>query len=57
LVGLRLIRAEELPEGPDWLVELRFDGYRARAIKDGGKGREPTRMNTDQVLRFAFIRG
>ena len=25
----------ELPEGPDWEYELKLDGYRLQAIKDG----------------------
>jgi ATP-dependent DNA ligase len=33
-----LLRTEKLPEGGDWLYELKFDGYRALAIKTGGKG-------------------
>lgn len=28
---------QRLPEGPSWLYELKFDGYRAFAIKDGKK--------------------
>lgn len=31
------ILMEKLPEDPDWLVELKLDGYRALAIKTGGK--------------------
>lgn len=31
-----LLRAERLPEGPDWLYELKLDGYRALAIKSYG---------------------
>jgi len=31
-----LLRTEKLPEGPDWLYELKYDGYRALAIKTGG---------------------
>ena len=31
-----LLRTERLPEGPEWLYELKFDGYRALAIKTGG---------------------
>ena len=34
-----LLRAERLPEGPNWLYELKLDGYRALAIKSGGKVR------------------
>jgi ATP-dependent DNA ligase len=32
-----LLRTEKLPEGPEWSVELKLDGYRALAIKTGGK--------------------
>ena len=32
-----LLRTEKLPEGPEWLIELKLDGYRAQAIKSGGK--------------------
>ena len=32
-----LLRTERLPEGPAVLYELKFDGYRALAIKSGGK--------------------
>ena len=28
-----LLRTEKLPEGPEWLSELKLDGYRALAIK------------------------
>ena len=27
-------RTEHLPEGPDWLYEIKLDGYRALAIKN-----------------------
>jgi ATP-dependent DNA ligase len=30
-----LLRAETLPEGEAWQYELKFDGYRALAIKNG----------------------
>ena len=32
-----LLRTEKLPEGLDWLVELKLDGYRALAMKTAGK--------------------
>ena len=28
-----LLRAEKLPDGAEWLIELKLDGYRALAIK------------------------
>jgi bifunctional non-homologous end joining protein LigD len=32
-----LLSKERLPEGPDWLYEIKLDGYRAIALKSGGK--------------------
>ncbi len=32
-----LVRTEKLPEGEDWLYELKLDGFRAVAFKTGGK--------------------
>jgi ATP-dependent DNA ligase len=34
-----LLHTEKLPEGPEWLVELKLEGYRSLAIKTGGKVR------------------
>ena len=31
-----LQRRERLPEGADWMYELKLDGYRALGIKSGG---------------------
>jgi ATP-dependent DNA ligase len=30
-----LLRTEKLPQRPDWVYELKFDEYRALAIKTG----------------------
>jgi hypothetical protein len=32
-----LLRTDKLPEGKDWLYELKFDRYRALAIKSGDR--------------------
>jgi ATP-dependent DNA ligase len=32
-----LVRTEKLPEGANWLYELKLDGYRCIAFKSGGK--------------------
>ena len=34
-----LLRTERLPEGPDWLYEIKLDGYRALGLKSAGKVR------------------
>jgi ATP-dependent DNA ligase len=47
-----LLRAERLPDGPDWLYELKLDDYRALAIKSGGKvhcAHETTRTSTPGI--------
>jgi ATP-dependent DNA ligase len=50
-----LLRTERLPEGPDWLYELKLDGYRALAIKRGGKVQLRSRNNNDFLLRYPAI--
>jgi ATP-dependent DNA ligase len=52
---MSLLRTERLPEGPDWLYELKLDGYRALAVKTGGKSNSAhamtkTAMRGIQVL-------
>jgi DNA ligase D-like protein (predicted polymerase)/DNA ligase D-like protein (predicted ligase) len=45
----------QLPEGPDWLYELKLDGYRALAMKNGGKVSLRSRNDNDFGTRFAGI--
>ena len=47
-----LLRTERLPEGPDWLMELKLDGYRALAIRSGGKVRLRSRNDNDFNARY-----
>jgi bifunctional non-homologous end joining protein LigD len=49
----RLVRT--LPEGPDWEYELKLDGYRLQAIKDGEKVRLLSRRGNDFTRKFAKI--
>jgi len=42
-----LVRTEKLPEGQDWLYELKLDGYRSIAFKTGGKVYLRSRNNKD----------
>jgi bifunctional non-homologous end joining protein LigD len=50
-----LLRTEKLPEGPDWLIELKLEGYRALAIKGGGKVELRSRNNNDFGTRYPGI--
>ena len=47
-----LLRTERLPEGPNWLYELKLDGYRALAIKTGGKVQLRSRNDNDFNARY-----
>src|SRR5450432_3621373 len=50
-----LLRTEKLPEGPDWLIELKLDGYRALAIKTDGKVHLRSRNDNDFNGRYPGI--
>jgi DNA ligase D-like protein (predicted ligase) len=50
-----LLRTEKLPEGPEWLIELKLDGYRALAIKSGGKVQLRSRNDNDFNSRYPGI--
>lgn len=49
----KLVRT--LPEGPEWEYELKLDGYRLEAVKDGDKVRLYSRRGNDFTRRFAKI--
>jgi len=49
----KLVRA--LPEGPGWSLEVKFDGYRIEAIKNGSEVRLFSRRGNDFTKRFAKI--
>jgi bifunctional non-homologous end joining protein LigD len=50
-----LLRGETLPEGPQWLYEIKLDGYRILAVKSGGKARLLTRNNKDYTAHYPAI--
>jgi len=50
-----LLRTEKLPDGPEWLIELKLDGYRALAIKSGGKVQLRSRNDNNFNSRYAGL--
>src|SRR5947209_5007429 len=46
---------QKLPQGPEWEYELKLDGYRLQAIKDGDKVRLYSRRGNDFTKKFARI--
>ena len=50
-----LLSTEKLPEGQDWVVELKFDGYRSLAIRTGGKVHLRSRNDHDFNGRYPGI--
>jgi ATP-dependent DNA ligase len=45
----------EIPEGDLWTYELKLDGYRAIAVKTGGKVMVYSRRGTDLTQRFRYV--
>jgi bifunctional non-homologous end joining protein LigD len=45
-----------LPDGDDWLYEVKFDGYRALAVKNGDSVRLLSRRNKDLTADYPAVR-
>jgi DNA ligase D-like protein (predicted ligase) len=50
-----LLPSSELPDGEDWLYELKFDGYRAVAFKSGGAVHLRSRNDNDFNRKYPAI--
>jgi DNA ligase D-like protein (predicted ligase) len=50
-----LLQKEKLPEGPDWLYELKLDGYRAVAIKRDAKVYLRSRNDNEFSSRYRNV--
>jgi ATP-dependent DNA ligase len=48
-------RGIKVPGGPDWLHEIKYDGYRLRVERNGGRVRLITRGGYDWTKRFPWI--
>jgi bifunctional non-homologous end joining protein LigD len=46
---------DTIPSGPDWLFEVKFDGYRALSYVRGGECRLVSRNGNDLTERFAGV--
>jgi bifunctional non-homologous end joining protein LigD len=47
---------DRLPEGDDWMYEVKFDGYRAELIKNGERVQLRSRNNKDLTAVYPAIR-
>ena len=48
-------RGTKVPAGPDWLHEIKYDGYRLRVERNGDRVRLITRGGYDWTKRFPWI--
>jgi ATP dependent DNA ligase domain len=48
-------RATSVPNGPDWLHEIKYDGYRLRLERNGDRVRLITKGGYDWTKRFPWI--
>ena len=46
-----------MPSGGDWIYEIKFDGYRAVALRDGSETRLLSRNKKDLGKKFPAIAG
>ena len=47
---------QRLPEGPEWIYEVKFDGYRALLVKNGTAIRIHSRNDKDLTAAYPHVR-
>jgi bifunctional non-homologous end joining protein LigD len=50
-------KADKVPAGPDWLHEIKYDGYRMMVIREQDQVRLISRGGHDWAKRFPLIAG
>src|ERR1700712_465989 len=49
------VNAKAVPTGPDWIHEVKYDGYRGRIVRDGRDVKLLSKSGLDWAWRFPFI--
>lgn len=49
------VKAQQVPDGPDWLHEVKYDGYRIQLIRERERVRLITKGGHDWTKRFPWI--
>jgi bifunctional non-homologous end joining protein LigD len=49
------VTGKQVPDGPDWLHEIKYDGYRARLVRDGKTVRLISKGGLDWTKRYPWI--
>jgi DNA ligase D-like protein (predicted ligase) len=52
---MECLPATKLPEGPEWTYEIKLDGYRLEAVKNGGRTTLYSRRRNVLNRQFAYI--
>ena len=52
---MECLYTDRLPEGPEWIYEVKLDGYRAQAVRTGATVQLLSRNGKNLGLRFAAL--